>query len=296
MRNSDLNIDRVYINSVPRTPSYHMAENHYHHYYECFYIRQGACRFFIAGALSNLNTGDMLIIPPGIVHFNRYLMNSTRVDIYFREKDLEKNGEPFFPGLSGRLLRLVRIHVPSAYRDMVNQTIDNMLAEEKRDDENTPEMMELLLKQLCINLSRYGIFHYDPSESNVTEDSDILKAAQYIAENYAEKITLSSLAEKAGLAPSYFSRKFTQVTGMGMKEYLSYVRLEAAATELRSTTHSITEIALNCGFSGSNYFKDAFRKMYSVSPREFRKGLGRTDQILAGSLYRAGLLPEQSRK
>jgi AraC-like DNA-binding protein len=40
---------------------------------------------------------------------------------------------------------------------------------------------------------------------------------------------------------------------------------------LLSSDLSITEIALQCGFSDSNYFKDAFKKMYGASPRNYRK-------------------------
>ncbi|MDD6380689.1 MAG: AraC family transcriptional regulator [Lachnospiraceae bacterium] len=292
MRVSDLNIDRVYINSLSRSPSYNMAENHFHHYYECFYVRQGSCRFFVNDSLCDLEARDMLIIPPGTVHFNKYLTNSVRINIYFKDEDLHRNGEPYFPELDNRLLRLVKIHVPSAYKEITEQSIDNMLAEEKMDDENTPVMMELLLKQFLLNLSRYGIFHYDQmTEPAGTSDSDkdILKAAKYISENYNEHITLSSLAQMVGLTPSYFSRKFTQVTGTGMKEYLSYMRLDAAANQLRSTTHNITEIAMDCGFSDSNYFKDAFKKMYGVSPRTYRNERGHTDNILENSLKKHGL-------
>jgi AraC-like DNA-binding protein len=79
------------------------------------------------------------------------------------------------------------------------------------------------------------------------------------------------LAKRTGLSPSYFSKRFHLITGMGMKEYLTYVRLKHAEDELISTNHSIKEIALNSGFSDSNYFKDAFRKEYGLSPRSYRQ-------------------------
>ena len=48
------------------------------------------------------------------------------------------------------------------------------------------------------------------------------------------------------------------------------VNLRCTVTNL-STTDTITQIALRCGFSDSNYFKDAFKKKYGLTPREYRK-------------------------
>lgn len=104
------------------------------------------------------------------------------------------------------------------------------------------------------------------------------------------------MADRAGLSPSYFSKKFRAVTGMGMKEYLSYVRLEHASKELQSTDHSITEVAINSGFSDSNYFKDAFKKMYGISPRAYRAEREKTDQIVQGSILRARREEEARKK
>ena len=56
-----------------------------------------------------------------------------------------------------------------------------------------------------------------------------------------------------------------------MHEYLTFIRLQRAALELVSTADSVTEIALRCGFSDGNYFKDAFKKKYGVTPSKYRK-------------------------
>ena len=50
-----------------------------------------------------------------------------------------------------------------------------------------------------------------------------------------------------------------------------FVRLQHAALDLVSTNDSITEIALRSGFSDSNYFKDAFKKKYGITPSAYRK-------------------------
>ncbi len=284
MRVSDLNIDRIYVSSMTRAATYKMVENHFHYYYELFYVRQGNARFFINNLLYDLHAGDFIIIPPRKVHYNRYLSTCIRINIYFKESDLTKNGALYLPNLQDRFLRLALVHVPSAYRDTFNHMIDDMLQEDKVDDENTKEMMELLLKQFFIAAQRHCVFQYENTSPAPSEkDESILRAARYITEHFNQPLSLEQLADIADLSPTYFSKKFRLTTGMRMTEYISYIRLEHAAQELVSTQHTITDVAINCGFSDSNYFKDAFRKMYGVSPRAYRDSR-KTDLILENSI------------
>ena len=83
----------------------------------------------------------------------------------------------------------------------------------------------------------------------------------------------ADIAAAAGFSPNYLSRKFREAAGIGIHEYLAFTRLQHAAAELISTDDTITQIALRCGFSDSNYFKDVFKKKYGVTPREYRSGI-----------------------
>ena len=288
MRVSDMNIDRIYINSTVRNITTKMPENHYHYYYELYYVSHGGCRFFIDSATPyDLHSGDYLVIPPKQAHFNNYLSQTTRINIYFREQDLINGNEPVSSAFVDRIRsRVLKVHIPRAYRGLFDQIFDQMLAEDKIDDERTAAIMKLQFQQLILYSERLGTTAFADTSVQYSESEDaVLQAAKYLAENYNQQITLTSLAELYGLSPSYFSRKFHQVTGMGMKEYLSGIRLDHAARQLLSTTHSITDIALDCGFSDSNYFKDAFRKTYGMSPRAYRSSR-MTDSMHAQTLDR----------
>ena len=208
-----------------------------------------------------------MVLPPGQVHFNRYITSCVRINIYFRLEDLSVNGLLFKPGLMKRYIPSKVIHVPSGSRAIIEGLLDRMLAEEKINDADTFLMMPLILKALFIDFERFAVVTL---ESNADKDDEIVEAVHYITEHYNLSLTLDGLANKANLSPTYFSKKFHNTTGMGMKEYLTYTRLKHAAMELLSTTHTVTEVAMNSGFSNSNYFKDAFKKMYNVSPREYR--------------------------
>ena len=284
MRVSDLHIDRIYTSILSRPSTFRMPETHIHYYFEFFYVRQGSCRFFIQNSLYDLHAGEFLIIPPDLSHFNRYLSNCTRITIYFRQSDIEDNGNPYLEGYDLRFLQLCKVHIPSAFRDVFERIFDEMLAEEKVDNQATPMMTRLLFRQLLIYADRYGVFQYEDSIAPAMEGNEgILAAAKYITEHYAAPITLESMARLANLSPSYFSRRFHQVTGNSMKEYLTFTRLQHASMELLTTNHTITEVAANCGFSGSNYFKDAFRREFGMSPRAYRASKT-TDQVLAQSI------------
>ena len=269
MRVSDKNIDRIYVNTANRSADYKMTDNHYHNYYELYYVRHGKVRFYVDNSLYTMQGGDFILIPPKSIHYVHYLSQSTRINIYFKESDLYNNGVPFMANITDRFLHTMIMHVPRIYRDNIHTLIDFMVAEENVDDASTAVLQRLMLHQLLLYCNRYCIFR---TGSDDDDNSDkILESVKYIDENYNQPITLDLLSKLAGFSPSYFSKKFRQTTGTGMKEYLTYVRLTHAVTELMSTDHSITEIAINSGFGDSNYFKDAFKKMHNMSPREYRR-------------------------
>ncbi|MBI3550713.1 MAG: GyrI-like domain-containing protein [Elusimicrobia bacterium] len=69
----------------------------------------------------------------------------------------------------------------------------------------------------------------------------------------------------------HFHRIFGAVTGETLKSFTNRLRLEKAARLLRFTDESVTEIALDCGFTSSAAFSRAFRSGYDTTPSHFRK-------------------------
>ncbi|MCD7724218.1 MAG: AraC family transcriptional regulator [Clostridiales bacterium] len=270
MRISDKTIDRIYISSAQRSAQYCMRENHQHDYYELYYVRQGKCNMYIDSSLFALGEGDVMIIPQGVNHFTRYLSQCSRINLYFNGADIEDAS--FGEGLNGEIAAYLNqtaiMHIPVNYRDVIDRTLDAMLAEEKIDDESTSLIQRFALKQLILYIKRYGI--RAESFSMQQNNKEIIAAVNYINENYSLPISLGDLAKMAGLSYTYFSKKFHAVVGIGINEYLNYIRLTHAANELKSTNHSITDVALNCGFNNGNHFKDSFKKMYGMSPRAYR--------------------------
>lgn len=74
-----------------------------------------------------------------------------------------------------------------------------------------------------------------------------------------EALTLKHLADRLGYSEFYFSRKFSEISGMKFKDYLRYRKLAFSLIDLRDTDCGILEIALNYGFSSHEAFTRAFK-------------------------------------
>lgn len=272
MRTSQKEIDKIYAESEVKESGYVMPSHHCHPYFELFYIETGACRFFIENNIYDMHTGDFLLIPPRVFHYTRYLFGSCKRNIvFFREDDVGEPIKRLLPQQADFFSEMRIFQVPEAYQEQIAMLLLDMVKEEKINDERSPLMLQALLQALFLLCSRECKFPQDIPVNIHTTDRQIVQAAQFISSHYMEPITTADIAEAADYSPNYLSRKFREAAGIGVHEYLVFIRLQQAALELIATDDSITEIALRCGFSDSNYFKDAFKKKYGVTPRAYRK-------------------------
>lgn len=84
-------------------------------------------------------------------------------------------------------------------------------------------------------------------------------------------MTLTVLSQKFGYSEFYISRKFREVSGMKLQDYLRYRRLAFALKDVRDTDKGILEIAMDYGFSSNEAFTRAFKEAYGITPSEYRK-------------------------
>ena len=262
----------VHADSKVRDAGFIMNGHHCHNCYELFYAESGSCRFLIDNSIFDLHAGDFVLAPPMSLHYTRYVFGQCkRTVILFGEEDVPEEVRRMMPQ-GDRFFHSTRIfQVPTAYRAQCNGCLEHMITEERIGDERSVLLRRYYLWGLLLLCGRVCIFLSDPPSDIHTTDRQILQAAHYINEHYMNPMTTADVAQAVGFSPNYLSRKFRAAAGIGLHEYLVYARLHHAALELISTRDSITTIALRCGFSDSNYFKDSFKKKYGVTPREYRK-------------------------
>ncbi len=102
------------------------------------------------------------------------------------------------------------------------------------------------------------------------EDIAILKAQEFIENNYQEKITVDELADKFGIGRRTFERRFKKATSNTVIEYIQRVKIEAAKKQLESGRKNVTEVMYDVGYTDVKAFRDVFKKVAGMSPVDYR--------------------------
>ncbi len=99
----------------------------------------------------------------------------------------------------------------------------------------------------------------------------LMEVLDYIENNIAGDITVEDVANHSYVSISSLQKTFKYVFHMSVKEYLLRRRFTCAAKEILSTNKSILEIALKYGYSSHESFTRGFKKVWGVTPNEYRK-------------------------
>ncbi len=98
----------------------------------------------------------------------------------------------------------------------------------------------------------------------------IQKSIEFAQKNFPTATSFEA-AKVCNLSYSYFSRLFKRVMKKSFTEYVNYVRITEAQRMLTSTDKSITDVALDIGFSTTSYFIDKFKRQVHMTPMQFKK-------------------------
>lgn len=96
----------------------------------------------------------------------------------------------------------------------------------------------------------------------------------FIRENLAQELSISQLAEQAGVSPAHFRRLFQSAMGLPPHRYVMNARLEHARNLLMQTDLPILHIALECGFSTQSHLTAAFKTAHATTPAQYRAQAG----------------------
>lgn len=99
----------------------------------------------------------------------------------------------------------------------------------------------------------------------------IQKVIDFITTHISEDLSLDRLADEAGFSRFHFHRIFSAMIGETPADYVLRNRLELAANFLVKTNRTVTQIAMEFGFSSPAVFTRAFRQYFHCTPRDYKQ-------------------------
>lgn len=115
------------------------------------------------------------------------------------------------------------------------------------------------------------LIHKHPLRSDNISNYIVKKTINYIRLNYAEQISLESVAEHIEISPEYLSTLFYKEIGTNFTTFVKRFRISHGKRLLIGSDRKIADIAHAVGFIDSKYFARVFKEICGVSPAEFRK-------------------------
>lgn len=99
----------------------------------------------------------------------------------------------------------------------------------------------------------------------------LMGALEYIEAHIAGEIPIQEIADYCYVSVSGLQKTFKYAFHISVKEYMLRRRFTCAAKEMLSTENSILDIALKYGYSNAESFTRGFRKIWGITPSEYRR-------------------------
>lgn len=243
------------------TSSSILMKSHFHDFYEIYYLSEGNMRYIIADDFYEISKNDVVLIPRGVIHNTSYGDCETkRILINFPETLI-----PDVTLLSIFDKRIVNLSERDGF--IFENIFKNLENEQAKNDKYSKILISQYLCELLILFARSKVKDDSPKLDGYT--GIMQSAVKYINNNFSQDISLTDMALNFGLSKSFFSRKFKEITGFGMAEYITLVRVKNAEKLLLDTNHSVTDVAFACGFNDCSYFAATFKKIMGTTPHKF---------------------------
>ena len=98
----------------------------------------------------------------------------------------------------------------------------------------------------------------------------VRKVIQLVDSSFTGELTIEDIARSVNLSPSRISRLFKSETGTTIGRFIKHSRLERARNLLETTDLSVVQILTQTGISCPSHFVRDFKKVYGVSPSQYR--------------------------
>lgn len=240
-------------------------------------VREGVCWLSSDGASERLDRGDLVFVEPGRAHeLSSHppgepppLEGSRTLLLCGYCEFGENTGTPLlgvFPSLT--ILRADDL----ARHPWLSGALEQLSSEYQSQQPGAELVVDKLTEIVLIELIRINFGRPDRGAFlNALTDRQISRALRHLHSNLHVGWTIESLAGKIGMSRAAFARRFRDLVGQPMFEYLTTLRMQRARELLRETRLPVYEVASRVGYESELAFTRTFRKHAGMTPARYRR-------------------------
>ena len=244
---------------------------HWHEFYELEFIIHGHGSQVVNGIRQPLTTGSLFFLTPVDFHEVSPEGDSPMeiINVKFSDQIISKElREVLYCNPLPLLANFSDIEYRSIEADFMR-----LLAEFEGDGLWKNIIIKGTLERIIIDLIRKSNQDIVNIDSNPIHKrrSSIHRSLTYLQLHFREPVTLEQIAQESNLSPNYFSERFHKLTGKTFKGYLHELRINFAASMIKSSDLPVTEICFASGFNSLPHFLRSFKQYFGMSPNAYRK-------------------------
>ncbi|MBR3057969.1 MAG: AraC family transcriptional regulator [Clostridiales bacterium] len=247
---------------------------HFHEDIEMCTITQGKMAYSVNGKTIMLHEGDTIFINSNQIHYSmsiddegaRYVIAIFHPGILNATVAVEM--QAIRPITDNKDLSYLRFREIDEMTEEVKRLMRSLLPIRHCAFELTKQYFQIW--DLVIKRSEI-IGAIGPEEAPDARMQTFKNMMHFISNNYQRTLTLEEISGSANISKSLCNLLFNQYVGESPINYLLHFRARKVAEYLRSSNLNMTEIATLCGFSGTSYMSEIFKKIFNISPRDYRK-------------------------
>ena len=166
---------------------------------------------------------------------------------------------------------------------VIKYLLASLIEEHKKHSEESIIISDAIFSLVMVNLIEAfppSMKKGDKVKNSKSQMEVISKVLKYIEDMHREKISLNTIADMLGYNPCYVSQFFKMNIGINYYEYLTRVRIREATFDLVKTNRSISDIALEHGFSDVKSFGKSFKESFGRLPNQYRAEMRHNNPII----------------
>lgn len=272
-----------------RSDAMNMEFQHFHEFYELFFLLDDHAAHIIEGEFFSLQRYDLVLLKPSLLHMTMYPRGEdpkARLIVAFRIPTQ-------IPGLEQQTRKLMSIFEVSPpifrFTGALHSKLITLFNEIFILGNELRPAHELMIhckfeELLWTILSNHQVNSYTKQEITDSITQKVYEVTSFLHTHYSEELSLQTVAEQFSVSPFYLSRQFKKITGSSFVSYLQQIRVRNAQQLLLNTRKLIKDVCKECGFTSFSQFNRVFGKFCDLTPSAFRQNRNHASEAMVRAL------------